>query len=76
MTPTRNKPSAYVKRKGLDSIAIRGVWVRNRGEHQVEVLVEIENEWRLIAVESIGDGPVSHIISPNGIIDCPKDYIS
>jgi hypothetical protein len=62
-------------RKGLDSISIRGLWVRSKGDSQVEVLVEIDNEWRLLTTETIGDGVVSHIFEPNGIIECPKDRL-
>ena len=57
------------KRKGLNSIAIDGIWLRRIGS-RVEVLAEVDRQWRIIIVENV-DGQFSHIVEPGGIAAAP-----
>jgi len=54
-------------------ILIQGVWLRRIGD-VVEMLVQINNEWRLCAAEPL-DGNFSHIVEPSGIASAPKDVL-
>lgn len=58
------------------TVPVSGVWVRSTikdgANSNIEVLVEIDEEWRLVIVESV-DGPISHIVEPSGILSAPRD---
>lgn len=56
-----------------EPVLISGVWCR-RIDNNVEVLVEVDGEWRLIITEP-ADSNFGHIVEPLGIMSSPKDYI-
>lgn len=55
----------------LANIKIQGVWLRRIGD-EVQVLVEVNRQWRKVIVELIDDN-FSHITEPNGIISSPAE---
>lgn len=57
-----------------EPVSISGIWCRKIG-HNVEVLVEIEGEWRLVITEPV-DNNFGHIVEPCGMLSSPKDYIT
>ena len=59
-----------MSRVGLDSIAVRGVWLHKRGDYVI-VEVEIGDKWVEIISEH-KDGEFSHIAEPAGIEDKAK----
>lgn len=58
-------------RVGLDSIEVRGVWLRREG-NQAVVLVERGDKWVEIIREGF-DGQFSHICEPTGIVNRESD---
>lgn len=61
-----------------DSIEIQGIWLRTR-EGCVEVLIEVDGEWRLVNREKLGDGEktiISHITEPRGMRKARKDLVT
>lgn len=61
-------------------VHVEGVWLRTVGG-QVQVLVEIDGQWRLLIQETVAecDGKlchISHIIEPTGILTSPLDKVT
>jgi hypothetical protein len=59
-----------------ETIAVGGIWLRGCGPEHVEVLAEVDGEWRVvIPSEHIEAGhqvqTVSHIAEPSGIAKAP-----
>ena len=53
---------------------ITAVWLRSNAKgDEVEVLAEIQGEWRVIIQRQSTDGPISHIVEWSGITRAPKD---
>lgn len=59
------------QRVGTRAISVNGIWMRRRGL-TVQLLAEVDGEWRLIATEHM-DGAFSHIVEPDGIANAPRD---
>lgn len=63
-------------------IPITGVWLRTAGGEsgpgrRLEVLVEVDGNWRLIQSEPTNhDGEISHITEPLGIVYAPADTVT
>jgi hypothetical protein len=58
-----------------DPVPISGAWLRGTVDGDlvtVEMLVEIDGEWRLLCRE-VAQGPISHIVEPSGIAGAPRD---
>jgi hypothetical protein len=51
-------------------IPITGAWLRRQGD-KAEMLVEVDGEWRLVAVEPL-DSPFSHIAEPSNILKAQR----
>ena len=49
-----------------EPILISGLWIRKFDEDHIQVLLEIDNEWKLILDEPLF-GSISHIVEPLGI---------
>jgi hypothetical protein len=49
-----------------DTVEVSGIWLRRIGE-EMQVLAEVDGEWRLIMSEHPDDN-VSHIMEPAGIM--------
>ena len=61
-----------------DSVAVTGIWLRSTitesGEHRVEVLAEVDEEWRLVIPgEPVEHPTISHIVEIGGMIAAPVD---
>lgn len=53
---------------------ITAIWLRSyANSDEVEVLAEIQGEWRVIIRRQSIDGPISHIVEEPGITRAPKD---
>lgn len=50
-------------------VPITGIWLRNRLDtNELEVLAEVDGEWRVVIVQHYRDGDaISHIVEPLGI---------
>lgn len=59
--------------KGLAEISVSGIWIRRRGG-KVQLLAEVEGEWRLLAEEPYDDN-FSHIVEPGGIVNALPDSV-
>ena len=59
-----------------ETVAVSGVWLQkhpaNLGNH-IEVLVEVDGEWRRLGKWINDDGPISHIVEAAGIRDAAAD---
>jgi hypothetical protein len=59
----------------VSRVVVTGLWLRkdagNRGA--LEVLLEIDGQWRKAIAETADDGPISHIVEPAGILTAPLD---
>jgi hypothetical protein len=48
-------------------VPVTGIWLRDgQQEDEIEVLAEIDGEWRTVIVETVG-GILSHIVEPLGM---------
>lgn len=56
-------------------VSITGIWLRDgRGDNEIEVLAEIDGEWRLVIVEWFEPGRLmSHIVEPLGMRHSERD---
>ena len=54
-------------RAQTEPVPITGVWLRGGADSALEVLVEIDKQWRLVIVESGSSDLISHIVEPLGI---------
>lgn len=52
---------------------VSGVWLRKTTSGQLTVLAEVDGVWRAIIDERCDDGPISHIVEPDGILTAPID---
>ncbi len=71
-----NSPNGltFVAAQIADAIEARGaIWLRTIGE-RVQVLVERDGAWRLV-IDEYHDGPISHIVEPEGIANAPLDLL-
>lgn len=67
-------PDCYACRK--PSVAVGGVWLRKVGQYGLEVLTEVGGQWRVVISEkwpADGQGEISHIVEPTGIMRAPRD---
>jgi hypothetical protein len=60
----------------MKTIEVSGIWLRGAGTDHVQVLAEVDGEWRVvIPPERIhADGTIqtiSHIVEPDGIAKAP-----
>jgi hypothetical protein len=55
----------------IETVSVSGVWLRKIGS-SVQVLVEVDGEWRLVA-EELNDGNYSTIVEPSGVRSSPVD---
>ncbi len=67
----------------MKEIKVGGIWLRTRltdrlgGENLLEVLAEVNGEWRVVIKDYYdGDLMYSHIVEPIGIVDSPKDEVT
>lgn len=65
--------------KKITSVRVTGIWLRG-GESTMEVLAEVDGEWRVVIEEYVptvgNDGnvwPISHIVEPSGIAEGKLD---
>jgi hypothetical protein len=61
-------------------IAVGGIWLRGCGPEHIEVLAEVNGEWRVvIPSQHIETGheaqTVSHCVHPSGIANSPKETL-
>lgn len=57
-----------------DSVRVGGVWLVKTPSHlgnKIEVLVEVDGQWRRAISEVADDGPISHIAEPAGLRTAP-----
>jgi hypothetical protein len=62
-----------------EPVPVTGIWLRNIvigpvDVPTIEVLAEIDGEWRLV-IDEMGEGPISHIVEPGGMRSAPRDYL-
>lgn len=57
-----------------DTVPVSGVWLRKIG-NEVQVLLEVDEEWRLVAVEH-QEGNYSHIVETSGILSSSAESVS
>ena len=55
-------------------VEVTGIWLRSIGD-KLEVLAEIDGEFRLVITESMG-GPMSHIAEVSGMLKAPVDRLA
>jgi hypothetical protein len=63
-------------------VSVGGIWLRkatyssNSKAEQLEVLAEVDGEWRLLLISELDNGPISHIVEPGGIRSAPLDPLT
>ncbi len=69
-------PCAAAKAR-TEPIAVSGIWLRaGVVDHEVEVLAEIEGQWRIVIVDRHEPGcPLSHIVEPLGMRHARPDRL-
>ncbi len=64
------------RRLPRELVAISGVWLRsNAAGNEVEVLIERGGVWCKLGTERVGDGVLSHIWEPAGLLKAPVDEL-
>lgn len=62
---------------GISPIEVSGIWLRSRSPHVLEVLAEIEGEWRVvIRTEHQDDDLLSHFVEPLGMRHAVTDLLT
>lgn len=59
------------------TIPVSAIWLRTLSNHTIEVLAEVNGEWRVVVTEHVADvgGAISHIAEALGSPNWPRDRL-